>query len=57
MLIGDVITAWNGERVERIRDVLHRLGSEAAGNRVELAIIRAGRFSSASIELGERPSP
>jgi S1-C subfamily serine protease len=57
VLMGDIVTAWNGERVERVRDVLRRLASETAGKRVELAVVRAGRLASVGVELGERPSP
>ena len=55
MLIGDIITAWNGEAVRNVRDVLHRLGSETVGQQISFAVIRAGQITSANIEISERP--
>ena len=55
MLIGDIVTAWNGEAVRNVRDVLHRLGSETVGQQISFAVIRAGQITSANIEISERP--
>jgi S1-C subfamily serine protease len=55
MLIGDILTAWNGEPVRRVRDVFTRLGAETTGQTVALSIIRAGQTASTSIEISERP--
>src|SRR6266849_2172637 len=45
MLIGDIVTAWNGEAVRNVRDVFRRLGSETVGQQVNLAVIRAGKIT------------
>ena len=55
MLIGDIVTAWNGEAVRNVRDVFHRLGSETVGRQISFAVIRAGQITSANIEISERP--
>jgi S1-C subfamily serine protease len=55
MLIGDIVTAWNGEPVRSVRNVFRRLSSEIIGQKIELAIVRAGKVASAKIEIAERP--
>jgi S1-C subfamily serine protease len=55
MLVGDVLTAWDGEPLRSIRDVLDRLGPDAVGRRIKLSIIRAGQSTEATIEIPERP--
>ena len=55
MLIGDIVTAWNGETVRNVRDVFSRLGSETVGQQIKFAVIRAGQITSANIEISERP--
>ncbi len=55
MLIGDIIVTWNGEPVRMVREVLRRLGPEAAGHEVELAVIRGGERRSMKLKVGERP--
>jgi S1-C subfamily serine protease len=55
VLIGDIITAWGGDPVSRVRDVFSRLRSETIGQRITLSVIRAGEIASASIEISERP--
>jgi len=55
MLIGDIVTAWNGEAVRNVRDVFNRLGAETVGQQISFAVIRAGQITSAGIEISERP--
>ncbi len=55
MLIGDIITAWNGEALRSVRDVFGRLGSETVGRQVKFALVRAGKVTSANLEIAERP--
>jgi S1-C subfamily serine protease len=55
LLIGDVITAWNGEPLRGVRDVLNRLGPDAVGRQTNFSILRAGQSTTASIEISERP--
>ena len=55
LLVGDIVTAWNGESVDRVRDVLHRLGPESAGNTIDLRLRRGGEPAALKVVLGERP--
>jgi S1-C subfamily serine protease len=56
VLIGDIVTAWDGEPLRRIRDVLDRLGPDAVGRPTKFSIVRAGQSTQATIEIGERPT-
>ena len=56
VLLGDVVTAWNGEPVRGVREVLRRLGPDAVGQKAELALVRAGKPASADVTVGERPA-
>jgi S1-C subfamily serine protease len=55
LMLGDVLTAWEGAPVAEVRDILDRLGSESVGTTVELALIRAGVPTRASVTIAERP--
>jgi S1-C subfamily serine protease len=55
LLVGDIITAWDGERIERVRDVMHRLGPQSAGNAIDLTVTRAGAPKAIKVVIGERP--
>jgi S1-C subfamily serine protease len=56
MLIGDVVVSWNGEPVRMVREVLRRLGPDAVGQEIELAVVRAGEARSIKLKVGERPA-
>ena len=56
MLIGDIITAWDGDPVGRVRDVFSRLSSETIGRKIRFSVIRAGQIASTSVEISERPT-
>ncbi len=56
ILLGDVVTTWNGEPVRGVREVLRRLGPEAVGQTAELTLVRAGQAAAARITIGERPA-
>ena len=55
VLQGDVITAWNGEALAGMRDVLRRLGPDSAGQAVELSLLRGGQSSTVKCLIGTRP--
>ena len=55
VLQGDIITAWNGEPVAGMRDVLRRLGPDLAGQSVELSLSRGGQPSTVNCVIGTRP--
>src|SRR5262245_39505574 len=56
ILVGDILTSWNGEPLGGVRDVFGRLSAEAIGRTIDLAIVRAGQTASARIEISERPT-
>jgi S1-C subfamily serine protease len=54
MFVGDIITAWNGKPVERVREIMRLLGPDSVGGTVELALTRAGASASLKVVIGER---
>jgi S1-C subfamily serine protease len=55
ILVGDIVTAWNGKPIERVREILRLLGPESVGNTVDLALIRGGAPTTLRVVIGERP--
>ena len=55
LLVGDVITSWNGKSIDRVRDVMHMLGPESVGTTVDLGLVRGGATATLQVILGERP--
>jgi S1-C subfamily serine protease len=55
LLVGDVITRWNGRSIDRVRDVMYMLGPESVGTAVDLGLIRGGATATLQVILGERP--
>jgi S1-C subfamily serine protease len=55
LLVGDIITQWNGASVGRVRDIWRALGSDNVGAAVALALLRGGKPEAAQLTLGERP--
>ena len=55
LLVGDLITSWNGKPIDRVRDVMHLLGPESVGATVDLGLIRGGASATLQLILGERP--
>ena len=56
ILVGDIVTAWNGKPIERVREIMRLLGPESIGRAIELGLVRAGTPTSASIAIVERPA-
>ena len=54
MFVGDIITAWNGKPVERVREVMWLLGPDSVGGTVELELTRAGASTGVKVVIGER---
>jgi S1-C subfamily serine protease len=54
ILVGDIVTAWNGQPIERVREIMRLLGSESVGNTVDLALIRGGAPTTLRVVIGER---
>jgi S1-C subfamily serine protease len=55
ILVGDILTAWNGSAIERVREVMRLLGPESVGSSVDLALIRGGSPIELKVAIGERP--
>jgi S1-C subfamily serine protease len=55
ILVGDIVTTWNGNAVERVREVMRLLGPESVGSTVDLGLIRAGAATDLKVVIGERP--
>ena len=55
ILVGDIVTAWNGQPIERVREIMRLLGSESIGSTVDLGLIRGGAPTALRVIIGERP--
>ena len=55
MLVGDIVTAWDGKPINRVREVVRLLGSESVGRTVDLSLIRGGTPVALKVVIGERP--
>jgi S1-C subfamily serine protease len=55
LLVGDIVTTWNAKPVDRVREVMQLLGSNSAGNTVDLGLIRGGAPTGLKVVIGERP--
>ena len=55
LLVGDIVTTWNTKPIDRVRDVMHLLGTDSVGATVDLQLIRGGAPMALKVVLGERP--
>jgi S1-C subfamily serine protease len=55
LVVGDIITAWNGKPVAHVREVMRLLGPDSVGASVDLQLLRAGAPASLKVTIGERP--
>jgi len=55
LLLGDIVTAWNGKPIARVREVMQLLGPESAGTTVDLSLTRGGAPAALKVVVGERP--
>jgi S1-C subfamily serine protease len=55
ILVGDILTAWNGEPIRGVRDVFTRLGPDTVGSTITLDVVRANQQTKIDIAVGERP--
>ena len=56
VLVGDIITEFDGKRVESPEDLLDLLVAERVGRAVALRMVRGGAPTSVTITVGERPN-
>ena len=55
LIVGDIITTWDGEAVGSIRGIARRLGPDAVGRTLRLGLQRAGSPMQVELTVGERP--
>ena len=54
LLVGDIVTTWEGEDVGPMRALSRRLGPDAIGSVVRLGLVRAGQPLELTLTIGER---
>jgi len=52
---GDVIVAWNGEKLTSVRALLRALGPDSVGSVVDVSVRRADEPMNFKLTIGERP--
>jgi len=55
VLLGDTLTAIDGQPVSRFGDLLGLLGEDRIGTVVSIRVLRAGQMRELSVPVGERP--
>jgi S1-C subfamily serine protease len=55
IVLGDIVTAWNGEPVPGPRELIRKLGPDSAGATVTLGVLRGGEAREFAIVIGENP--
>ncbi|MDR6759721.1 S1-C subfamily serine protease [Mycoplana sp. BE70] len=55
LVLGDIITSWNGEAVEGVRDLIRQIGPDSVGKTVALGILRGGEARNLDVVVGARP--
>jgi S1-C subfamily serine protease len=55
LVVGDIITTWNGEAIDSVGAVSRRLGTDAAGQTARLGLMRGGNATELNVTIGERP--
>lgn len=55
LLVGDVITTWDGEAVTGVAAVANRLGAGSVGSKAKLGVSRGGSVNEYDLVIGERP--
>jgi S1-C subfamily serine protease len=54
LMVGDIVTAWDGKPVDRVREVMRALGPDSVGQTVDLGLLRGGAPAALKIVIGER---
>ncbi len=55
IVVGDILTAWNGTPLAHVRELLRFLGSNSVDTKVLLDVLRAGAPQAIAVTIGERP--
>jgi S1-C subfamily serine protease len=54
LLVGDIVTAWNEQPIDRVCEVMRHLGTDSVGRTIDLALVRGGAAASVKVVIGER---
>jgi S1-C subfamily serine protease len=54
LVIGDILTTWEGEPVRSVGEVARRLGADSVGRNVVIGLLRGGAPVELTIVIGER---
>ncbi|MFO1143861.1 MAG: S1C family serine protease [Amaricoccus sp.] len=54
LVVGDIVTTWDGEPMRSMRGLARRLGPDAVGRDVRIGITRAGSPLEVAVTVGER---
>jgi S1-C subfamily serine protease len=54
MVVGDIITGWEGEPITSVRDLMRRLGPDSVGKTVTLQLLHGGAATTIAVTIGER---
>lgn len=55
ILLGDVLTEWNGEKIASVDQIFAELGPGSVGQKVALGITRGGNPAKLDLLVGQRP--
>lgn len=55
LVVGDIITTWDGEAVTSVGSISGRLGTDVVGQTVKLGVLRGGTAIDIDVTIGERP--
>jgi S1-C subfamily serine protease len=55
LIVGDIVTTWDGDRLGSVRELARRLGPDEIGRKLRLGIQRAGSPMEVEVTIGERP--
>lgn len=55
LLVGDIVTTWEGNTVRSVADVALRLGAGTVGTKARLGVLRGGSALELDLSIGERP--
>lgn len=54
VILGDIVTGWNGGPIASVRDLLSRLDPEMVGRQVALDLLRGGAPQRLVVTIAER---
>lgn len=55
IVLGDIVTGWNGEPLRGPRELIRKLGPDSAGAAVTLSVVRGGEARDVAVTIGEKP--